>query len=164
LYLNKYKIYALIVSFLALLLVTACAELDSHSSISRFLKSENVLRASMRWGEWVNAFALLKSNPDNPSSKIESPSEEYLAYLSTLKIAHVKVLTSGITEEDKAGESLFLIEYRFDNSAKIHKIRHKVDWWYHKESNTWFTDTPLPKEFDIPEPRSRTIKLSPKAH
>ncbi|MCU7800474.1 MAG: hypothetical protein KZQ70_10070 [gamma proteobacterium symbiont of Lucinoma myriamae] len=57
-------------------------------------------------------------------------------------------------------ESRFRIEYRLDNSAKIKTIRHTVSWWYDKEGNHWFTDTPLPKEFDLP--KVKTIKLSPK--
>lgn len=116
----------------------------------------------MRWGEWENVYQLLKPNPDSISSQLKSPSEEYLNFLSTIKIAHVELVKSGITVPDKSGESLFKIEYRLENSAKIHKIRHKVDWWYSKEGNTWFSDTPLPKEFAMP-PKSRTIKLSPKS-
>ena len=164
-HINKDTMSALIVSAMILFLVTACAEMaemDSHSSISRFQKSENVFRASMRWGEWENVYQLLKPNPDNPSDKLKSPSEEYLNYLGTIKVAHIEVVKSGITEIDKAAESLFLIEYRFDNSAKIRRIRHKVYWWYNKEANTWFSDTPLPEVFAMP--KSKTIKLSPKSY
>ena len=59
-------------------------------------------------------------------------------------------------------ESLFEIEYRFDNSAVIKKFKHKVKWWFDKENNSWYTDTPLPKEFA--KSKSRTIKLSPHSH
>lgn len=139
------------------------AEMDSHSSISRFNRSENVYRASMRWSEWENVYQLMKPNPESPDkTELKSPSDEYLDYLETIKVAHIEVLKSGITEEDKSGKSLFLIEYRFDNSAVIHKLRHTVYWWYLEKDNTWFTDTPLPEEFAMP--KHRTIKLSPKHH
>lgn len=153
---------ALIMSSLILLLITACAEMDSHSSTSRFQKSEDIYRASMRWGEWSNTFQLMRDKPDSASgsTKLKPPSEEYLVHLDTIKVKFVEVLSSGMNKEEGIGESRFRIEYRLDNSAKINTIRQTVSWWYDKEGNHWFTNTPLPKEFDLP--KSRTIKLSPK--
>lgn len=151
----------MIISSIILLLLTACAEMDSHSSISRFQKSEDVYRASMRWGEWTNAFQLMREKPgsDSSSTELKPLTDDYLSYLETIKVKHVEVLASGMNEKEGSGESKLKIEYRFDNSLKINTIRQTVSWWYDKESNHWFTNTPLPKEFDLP--KSKTIKLSP---
>lgn len=137
--------------------------MDSHSSISRFQKSEDVYRASMRWGEWHNVFQLMKDKPDTDihSSKLKPVSETYLNHLETIKVKHIEVLSSGINDKEGTGESRLKIEYRFDNSAKINSIRQTVFWWYDEASNHWFTNSPLPEEFDLP--KSRTIKLSPKS-
>lgn len=145
-----------------MLLLTACAELDSHSQISRFQKSEDVYRASMRWGEWTNMFQLMRDKPgsDINSTKLKPLSDEHLTHLETIKVKHIEVLSSGMNEEEGTGESRLKIEYRFDHSAKIQSFKHTVSWWYDKESNNWFTSTPLPEEFDLP--KSRTIKLSPR--
>lgn len=152
----------LTVSSLILLLMTACAELDSHSTISRFQDSEDVYRASMRWGEWTNLFQLMKDKPDSEadSSALKSPSEAYLTHLDSIKVKQIQVISSAMNDKEGTGESRFKIEYRLDNSAKINLIRHTVSWWYDKENNLWFTTTPLPEEFDLPQ--SRTIRLSPK--
>ncbi len=152
----------LTVSSLILLLMTACAELDSHSTISRFQDSEDVYRASMRWGEWTNLFQLMKDKPDSEadSSALKSPSEAYLIHLDSIKVKQIQVISSAMNDKEGTGESRFKIEYRLDNSAKINLIRHTVSWWYDKENNLWFTTTPLPEEFDLPQ--SRTIRLSPK--
>ena len=159
-YLQSKFIFILFSSLL--LILSGCAELDSHSSISRFVKAENVYRASIRWEEWEGLSQLMRSNPETSDSKMKPISEEQREHLESIKVAHVEVLSSGIIEEDKSGESLFEIEYRFDNSAVIKKFKHKVKWWFDKENNSWYTDTPLPKEFA--KPKSRTIKLSPHSH
>ena len=157
----KLFVKAIFISSILLLLMTACAELDSHSKISRFQQSENTYRAALRWGEWLGAFQLQRIKPgsNNNSKVIQPPSEAYLDHLDTIKVKHIEVLSSGMHEDKETGETRFLIEYRFDNSAIIKKIRHKVSWWHDRKSNIWFTSTPLPKEFDLP--KYRTIKLSP---
>ena len=115
----------LTVSSLILLLMTACAEMDSHSTISRFQNSEDVYRASMRWGEWSNVFQLMKDKPDSnaESTKLAPPSEAYLTHLDSIKVKHIEVISSGINDKEGTGESKFKIEYRFDHSAKIKLIR-----------------------------------------
>jgi len=155
---------ALLLSMLTMLLLSACAEMDSHSQISRFQKSEDVYRASMRWGEWTNTFQLMRDKPgsDNSNSKLKPLSDEYLTHLETIKVKHIEVLSSGMSKKEGTGESRLKIEYHFDHSAKIQLVRHTVSWWYDKESNNWFTGTPLPKEFDLP--KSKTIKLSPRQY
>lgn len=169
-------------------LAAACAELDSHSTFSRFQKSEDLYRASMRWGKWTNILQLIRPRPESSdstnynskkmlmnvksdsnysstgqesSTEQESSFEELLAHLDTIHVSNVEVLSSAIKAEG-TGESRLLIQYRFDTSAKINSIRHTVSWWYDKQSNNWFTDTPLPKEFDLP--KHRTIKLLPKRY
>ena len=144
-----------------LLLMTACAEMDSHSAISRFIQSEDTYKASLRWGEWMGVFQLYRNKPGNQSNKtkIKPPSEEYLEHLETIIVTHIEVLHSGMHKDKETGDTLFLIEYRFDFSTKVKKIRHKIAWWHDDKSNIWYTATPLPKEFDLP--KRRTIKLSP---
>jgi hypothetical protein len=166
-----YSIKAIITIFLsliALFFISSCAEMDSHSSFSRFQKSEDTYRASMRWGEWNNVAQLMRKKPIDKSNintalplEVIAPSitEEQIEYLEKIKVPHVEVRNSGITIKDEAGITLLLIEYQLENSVKVNKIRHQVDWWYDKKSNIWFTETPLPKEFNKPEPK--TIKLSP---
>lgn len=136
--------------------------MDSHSAISRFQKSEDIYRASMRWGEWTNTFQLMRDNPDsdNSTAKLKPPSEELLIHLDTIKVQHVEVLDSGMDEKEGKGQSRFKIEYNLDNSAVIKSIRHTVSWWYDRKANHWFTDTPLPEELDLP--KTKTIRLSPK--
>ncbi len=141
-----------------LILLSGCAEMDSHSQISRFQNSEDIYRASMRWGEWTNLFQLMKNKPDS-TSELEKPSEDYLTHLDGISVESVEVLSSGMNKDKGTGHSTLKIGYRFNNSVKVHSIKHTIAWWYHEESNLWFTDTPLPEEFDLPE--SRTIKLSP---
>ena len=133
--------------------------MNSHSEASRFQNAEDVYRASMRWGEWDNAFQLMKERPDS-ITKLKPPSEEYSTHLGTIKIKEIEVLSSGMNADLGTGQSKFKINYRFENSAVIKNIRHTIVWWYFKEANIWLTDTPLPKEFDLP--KVKTIKLSPK--
>lgn len=159
-HLNINKIIALFISSILLLVITGCGELsglDSNSKVSRFTKSERTYKASLRWGEWIGAIQLHRSPEDK---QIKPFSDEYLEYLSTIKIKNIEAQNSGMNPDKETGQTLYIIEFRFDNSAKINKIRHMVHWWYDKKSNTWFTKTPLPKEFDLPE--KKTIKLSPK--
>ncbi|MCP3849413.1 MAG: hypothetical protein GY694_04125 [Gammaproteobacteria bacterium] len=176
-----------------LLLVTACAELDSHSSFSRFERSENLYLSSMRWAEWSTYLYLLREKPSSNKAEkmitIRDPStakkyevvedqtssynnleeeissrEALVDHLNTIKVKRAEVLSSSMNSDGETGESRILIEYRFDNSAKINSIRHKVRWWYDEESNTWFSETPMPKEFKPKQPLSgkkKTIKLSP---
>ena len=190
----KKIVSAFIISSLTLLLVTACAELDSSSAINRFQKSEDLYLASMRWGEWTNVLQLIRARPENPGSEngdkvqimavkpdsnertteqessanTESSTNkvsyynELLAHLDTIKVTHTEVLSSAMSESEGTGESHIIIQYRFDTSVKINSIRHTVSWWRDEQSNTWFTDTPLPKEFD--QPKHKTIKLSPKRY
>lgn len=154
--------------FILILLVScivSCAEIagmDSHSSISRFKHSEDLYKASLRWGEWINIFQLQRPRDSDDISAVKPPSEALLTHLAHIKVTHTETLSSGINEDKATGQTLFLIEYHFDNSAKIQTIRHKVDWWYDSENNIWFTNTSLPKEFDVPETAPGTIKLSPK--
>lgn len=145
-----------------ILLLSACAEMDSHSSISRFQKSEDVYRASMRWGEWSNTFQLMRDKPgsDNSTSALKPLTDEYLTYLETIKVKHIEVIRSGMNEKEGSGESKFDIEFHFDHSVKIKSVRHTVSWWYDQETNYWFTNTPLPEAFNLP--KKTTIKLSPK--
>ncbi|MCK5697160.1 MAG: hypothetical protein KAI02_03300 [Gammaproteobacteria bacterium] len=143
---------------------TGCTDLqsmDSNSKISRFQNSEDVYRASMRWGEWNDLFHLMKDKPD-AADKLKQPSEDYLLHLETIKVKEVTVIGSNMDKALGEGFSQFKIGYRIDSVLKLYSIRHKVNWWYHKESNLWFTDTPLPKEFA--PPKRRTIKLSPKTY
>lgn len=86
--------------------------MDSHSSISRFQKSENIYRASMRWGEWTNTFQLMRDKPDSDSgsTKLKPPSEEYLVHLDTIKVKFVEALSSGMNEEEGSGESRVKIQ------------------------------------------------------
>lgn len=169
-------------------------ELDKHSIISRFQKSESLYSASMRWGDWSTLLQLIKNKPKKADTEqaasekksiyddhralesmngssggklniLTTPTEKMLAYLETIKVNEVKVLSSGMSdvkEDQGSGKTLFEIVYHKTSSVRVHTIRHKVNWWYHKPSNSWFTDTPLPKEFQIPKSVSRTIKLSPK--
>lgn len=143
-----------------LILLVSCAEMDSHSPISRFQQSEKLYISSIRWGEWINIFQLQKSRYDN--SVFKSPSDELLTHLSHIKVTHTETLSSAMNEDKATGSSLFLIEYRFDNSAKVKILRHKVDWWHNPENNIWYTSSSLPEEFDLPETEPGTIKLSPK--
>jgi len=157
-------IFSLIGLSLFIVFSTACSELasmDSHSKISRFQHSEDIYRAAMRWEEWNDMFHLMKNKP-NSLNKLKKPSEDYLSHLDKIKVREVEVLSSNMEKELGTGFSKFKIGYHLDTALKIHSIRHTVYWWYHKESNTWFTDTPLPKAFDIP--KSRTIRLSPKRY
>jgi len=154
---NNVLFISLVLFFLTL--ITSCAEMDSHSEISRFQNSENVYRASMRWGEWSNLFQLMRERPDS-TSKLTALSEEYITHLEGIKIKDIEVLNSNMSEKSGTGETRFKIGYRLDNSLKIIPIKHTVSWWYQEEANIWFTDTPLPKEFDLP--KTKTIKLSPK--
>ncbi len=156
----KKTVIQLIISSLLVVLVSACAELDTHNSTNRFQQADNLYNASMRWGEWYSLFQLMKANPNNPSSKIVPPSEEYIKHLSEIEVAHVEAINSGIIEPDKSARTLYLIEYHPKNSSVIKTVRLNVDWWYDEKHNHWFTDTPLPKEFDLP--KKRTIKLSPR--
>ncbi|MCK5649677.1 MAG: hypothetical protein KAI22_12445 [Gammaproteobacteria bacterium] len=184
----KKTVSAFIISCLTLLLVSACAELDSSSAINRFQKSEDLYLASMRWGEWTNVLQLtrdrpekpsaenseklqlmaVKSDRDEPSAEQESSTNknpsynELLSHLDTIKVTHTEVLSSALSETKDTAESHMIIEYRFDTSVKINSIRHKVSWWRDEKSDNWFTDTPLPKEFDLP--KRKTIKLSPKRY
>jgi len=153
---NNYLLISLVLFFFSL--ISGCAEMDSHSQISRFQNSEDIYRASMRWGEWTNLFQLMKDKPD-ATTKLEQASEDYLTHLESISIEDAEVLSSGMNKAEETGQTKLKIGYRFDNSAKVHSIKHTIAWWYHEESNTWFTDTALPEEFDLPE--SRTIKLSP---
>ena len=190
---------ALIISSLILLLITACAELDSHSNISRFQQSEDLYQAGMRWGEWSKVLYLIrprpessnsekmitKVNPDNGKkyqvveikqgnndsiAEQKKSNEELLIHLDTIKVAHTEILSSFMNDAEGTGESRMLIEYRFDTSAKIRTLRYTVSWWHDEQSNTWFTDTPLPKEFEKPiaketeNKKRKTIKLSPKRY
>lgn len=162
----KKTITALFISSLVLLLFSACADMDSHSTISRFNKSENTYRASIRWGEWPGVFQLQKPVPwlNTEQAEIKPPSEEYSKHLETIKVVHIDVISSGMHQNEKTGESVLNIEYHFENSTKVHKLRHKVSWWHDKESNIWFTNSTLPEEFDLPKAKTRmknTIKLSP---
>lgn len=178
----KKIVSAFIISFLTILLATACAELDSSSAINRFQKSEELYLASMRWGEWTNVLQLIRDQPEKPGAEnaeklpvmaVKSDSNErsteqkfsyneLLNHLETIKVTHTEVLSSAMSEEEGTGESLVIIDYRFDTSVKIKSIRHTISWWRDEQSDNWFSDTPLPKEFD--QPKHKTIKLSPKRY
>lgn len=190
----KKTVSAFIISCLTLLLVSACAELDSSSAINRFQKSEDLYLASMRWGEWTNVLQLTRDRPEKPSAEnadklqamvVKSDSNEHsaeqepsaeqesstnknpsynelLSHLDTIKVTHTEVLSSALSETKDTAESHMIIEYRFDTSVKINSIRHTISWWRDEKSDNWFTDTPLPKEFDLP--KRKTIKLSPKRY
>ena len=167
------------------------SELDSHSAFSRFQQSEDTYRAGMRWGEWSGVLYLMRPKPISTESEkiititdsstgkeyqvVESQTENYndsllpklsreelLKHLATIKVSHIEALESSMSKEKGTGISRLRIEYHFDNSAIIKTLHYKVSWWYDKQSNTWFTDTPLPKEFDLP--KHKTIKLSPKRY
>ena len=164
--LNKYQLIrpllTISILLLSLFLLTACAglaEMDSHSKIARFQNAEDVYRASMRWGEWNNVFQLMKDKPDS-TEKLKPPSDDASVYLEKIKVRDIEVLSSGMKKDLGTGHSKFRIGYRFENSAVIKTLHHNVSWWYYEKGNVWFTDTPLPKEFDLPE--SNTIRLSPK--
>ncbi len=154
-------IFLITLSFFILLFNTGCADLasmNSHSKISRFQNSENVYRMAIRWAEWNDLFHLMKDRPDS-LNKLKQPSEYYLLHLETIKVKQVDLLGSNMDKKLGTGSSQFNIGYHTDSSLKINSVRHIVHWWYHKKSNIWFTDTPLPKEFA--PPKLRTIKLSP---
>ncbi|WP_198264860.1 hypothetical protein [sulfur-oxidizing endosymbiont of Gigantopelta aegis] len=169
------KLSTLIITAFILLFMAACSqlsELDSSSPVFRFQKTEDLYRASMRWGEWPNLFQIMRDNPKNKSTGQTSeqvplkkedwnrPTEERMIHLSTIKISSVSALSSGMSEEKGEGTTRLLIEYHFDSSVTVLSLRHTLHWWYDKENNAWYTDTPLPKEFDAP--KHKTIKLSPK--
>lgn len=163
-------------------MLTACAELDSHDKGFRYTKSENDYRAGMRWGEWNTVLYLIRPKPEKVIMKVDSTNEksqqvidvpkgenqysreELVDHLSTVKVKRLEVLSSSMGSDGISGQSRFKIQYRFDNSTKLNELRYKVTWWYDKDTNTWFSDTPLPPEFMPPkaEPSKRkTIKLSP---
>lgn len=154
------KAFSITMFFTLILLISGCAELDSHSKLSRFEGSINVYKGSLRWGEWHGAIELHRT-PEN-KKQMKKPSEKYLQHLSTIKVKHIEDKMSQMNPDKITGQSLFIIEYRFEDSVKMNTIRHMVYWWHDKETNTWYTKTPLPKEFDMSEEEQRTIKLSPK--
>lgn len=169
----KTKLTSSLVVLSMLLLMTACgqlAELDSHSTVSRFQKAEDLYKASMRWGEWPTLFHLIKPRPEqatqitsienNKQEKLQPPSEALLTHLDTIKVSSIDVLSDTMNEKSGTAKTRFQIDYYREDSTKIHTFRHTVMWWYDKEGNNWFSDTPLPKEFALPE--HPTIKLSPK--
>ncbi|MCW8930291.1 MAG: hypothetical protein OQL19_08655 [Gammaproteobacteria bacterium] len=180
-----------------LFMITACAELDSHSSLSRFQSAEDLYISSMRWGEWSSYLYLIRAKPTkkqtgkiitltdpNTGNKYEvvetqvdsnnatdaqqssndktTEREELLLHLDTIKVSHVEVLSSSLNEEKGTAKSRMLIEYHHDNSAKIKTLHYNVFWWHDETSNSWFSQTPMPKEFE--PPKHKTIKLSPKRY
>ncbi len=171
------------------LLVTACSELDSHDVVYRFQKSEDNYRAAMRWGEWGTILYMTRPRPanllvktdsadnrtyqvketkagiddgENLSADEEITREALIAHLETILVSHTEVTGSSVSNGKGTGTTRMIIQYHFDNSARIQTLRYKLSWWHDKESNTWFTETPLPEEF-MPK-KSRTIKLSPKRY
>ncbi len=167
------KLSIVVILLSILFLITACgdlAELDTHSTVSRFQKSEDLYKASLRWGEWPTFFHLIRPRTaqatplttdavDNKAEAFKPPSEELLNHLDTFKVSGVEVLSSAMNEKQGTGKTRFQIDYYRDDSTKINSFRQSVDWWYDKPSNNWYTDTPLPEEFALP--RHPTIKLSP---
>ena len=170
----KKIVSAFVISSLILLIITACAELDSHSPVYRFQKAEDAYRAGMRWGEWESVLYQIRPNPKTVVVTVDSTDEadnyikektsrdELLTHLVTIKVTNAEALSSSMNEDEGTGETRMMIQYRFENSAKIQTIRYKVSWWHDEKSNTWFTETPLPKEFE--PPKHKTIKLSPKRY
>ncbi len=180
------KIQKIAVAFMALsllaLFLTACSELDTHDKGFRFTKSEEDYRTGMRWGEWDGVLNLIRAKPESlvmnagsendkkyqviniPKDENKLSREELIDHLSTIKVKQIEVLSSSMGADGISGQSRFMIQYRIDNSAKIQKFRHKVSWWYDKDTNIWFSETPLPKEFEPPKAdpsKRKTIKLSP---
>jgi len=156
----KKTVMQLIISGLLVALVSSCAELDTHNPGNRFQQADNLYRASMRWGEWHSLFQLMKANPNNPFSKITPLSKEYIEHLSEIQVAHIEVVNTGIVEPEKSAKTIYLIEFHPLNSSVIKKVHLSINWWYDDKLNKWFTDTPLPKEFE--PPKKKTIKLSPR--
>ncbi len=163
-------------------MVTACAELDSHSSVSRFQNSEDTYREGMHWEEWEKVLYLTRTkaendlatdkatqmnphtgkeyeviNANNEEKKREF--EELIEHLETIKVLRTEVLSSSMNDDAGTGATRLLIEYRFNNSTKIQTIRQRLSWWHDEKINIWFTETPLPEEFT--PPKKKTIKLSP---
>lgn len=151
---------SLVITSFILLLISACSELDTHNPVYRFQQTDELYSASMRWGEWQTLVQLMRANPENPDSKVTPPSDKLLEYLSKLNVSHVETLNSGVIEDKKSAKTIYQIEYHPENSTVIKKFRHTVMWWYDAKTNQWFTDTPLPEEFQLPE--HPTIKLTPR--
>ena len=155
-----------LVTFLfVMLFVTSCAELDSHSKLNRFKDSENIFKASLRWGEWMNLLQLQKADPDNKQLRFDIASEQYLEQLSHIKVTHVESIGAQMSTDGTRSKTIYLIEYHLDDSSSIKKIRHTVDWWHDEETNRWYTSSVLPEEFkEHIKPKLDTYKLSPKTH
>ncbi len=185
----KNIISTIIVLSITSLLATACSDLDSHDVVYRFQKSEDNYRAAMRWGEWTTILYMIRPGPESRlmrvdpadkstykvmetktevddgedlSAEQEITREDLIAHLETILISHSEVTSSSVNNSKGTGTTRMNIQYHFDNSAIIKTLRYKLSWWHDKESNTWFTDTPLPEEF-MP-PKKKTIKLSPKRY
>jgi len=151
-----------ILIFLLLLMIASlsgCAGLSDSSSANRLQQSEDAYKSALRWGEWATLFQLQKNKPNSKQASFEPISTKYLEYLTHIKIPQITILSSAMDSNEQSAKTVFLIEYHYDDSTKIKKIHHTVNWWYHEDNNYWYTNTLLPEEFQIKE--SKTIKLSP---
>lgn len=163
---RPFQKYTLIFFITLSLLLTSCAELDSHSKIYRFNDSENTYKASLRWGQWMNLLQLQRNDPDSGEKVTFSEvSNEYLEQLNHIKVTHIESIGSSMNAEGTKSKVIYLIEFHYDSSSIIKKINHTVDWWYDEPNNFWYTSTALPKEFNLnKQPKLNTIKLSPKGY
>ena len=158
-----FKKYAFFFFITLSLLLSASCELDPHSKVNRFNDSENIYKASLRWGQWMNLLQLQQSDPDGQKVTFEEASTEYLEQLSHIKVTHIENIGGTMNAEGTKSTNIYLIEFHYDTSTSIKKINHTVDWWFDGPSNFWYTSTGLPKEFNLNiHPQLNTIKLSPK--
>ncbi|MCU7834329.1 MAG: hypothetical protein KZQ83_03665 [gamma proteobacterium symbiont of Taylorina sp.] len=134
--------------------------MDSSSNTNRLKLSEDTYKTSLRWGEWMSLMQLQKNNPKDSQSDFEPVSAKYLDHLNHFQITQTAIISSAMDDNEQFAKTIFLIEYHYDDSSKVIKTHHTIDWWYHEESNTWYTENLLPEEFNMKE--LKTFKLSPK--
>ncbi len=109
-------------------------------------KAVKLYDKSLRWGNWEALLRLIRPKPDTQFTDNELQ-QKYIAdlkYLEHIRITRTQMSTPEFYPQTKEAESFIIIDYTLQYGNAIHVEKLNLHWWYDKENEFWFTETPLP--------------------
>ncbi|MEJ2610552.1 MAG: asparagine synthetase [Candidatus Thiodiazotropha sp.] len=127
------KLFTLII---LLFLLNACKTLGEHQRIDSLEDVLHRYEASIRWASGRQSHTFL------PPEKV---SEALTPVSDNIRVNHYEVVQGPTMLNEKRAVQMVEIEYVFQDTQILRRVKDMQDWRYDDEAKTWYLYSPIPE-------------------